>query len=244
MLRRNFLKQSGTSLGLLTLPGLSSLPAEVKKLKVICLGAHPDDPESGCGGTLLKFSNAGHDVTIIYLTRGEAGISGKSHQEAATIRTEEAQKACMILKANALFAGQIDGDTVVNNEAATHIQHLLEELKPDLVFTHWPLDAHRDHQAASMLVTQTWFAMQQRFALYYFEVCAGEQTVLFHPTDYVDITAEQQEKKSAVFSHESQDPASIYACGHTAMEEFRGREAGVSAAEAFIRMKSVDRMME
>ena len=38
------------------------------KLKVACVGAHPDDPESGCGGTLARYSQAGHRVTILYLT--------------------------------------------------------------------------------------------------------------------------------------------------------------------------------
>ena len=48
-------------------------PPDGKKLKVVCVGAHPDDPESGCGGTLLKYAEAGHEVTVIYVTRGDAG---------------------------------------------------------------------------------------------------------------------------------------------------------------------------
>jgi len=48
------------------------------KLKIIVAGAHPDDPESGCGGTMALFSAEGHEVIAAYLTRGEAGISGKS----------------------------------------------------------------------------------------------------------------------------------------------------------------------
>ena len=65
-----------------------------RKLKVVCVGGHPDDPESGCGATLAQYSAAGHKVAIIYLTRGEAGIEGKTHEQAARIRTEEALKAC------------------------------------------------------------------------------------------------------------------------------------------------------
>ena len=63
-------------------------------LKVVCVGAHPDDPESGCGGTLALYSAQGHRVTVIYLTRGERGIQGKSDAEAAAIRTAEAESAC------------------------------------------------------------------------------------------------------------------------------------------------------
>src|SRR6516225_948257 len=79
-----------------------------RPLKAVCVGAHPDDPESGCGGTLARYAAAGHQVTVIYLTRGEAGIAGKSHQEAAAIRTGEAETACKVLGARAVFAGQID----------------------------------------------------------------------------------------------------------------------------------------
>src|SRR5438067_11427259 len=70
-----------------------------RPLRVVCVGAHPDDPESGCGGTLARYSEAGHKVSIVYLTRGERGIAGKSLEEAAAIRTAEAQAACRILGA-------------------------------------------------------------------------------------------------------------------------------------------------
>ncbi len=72
--------------------------------------------------------------------------------------------------------------------------------------------------------------------LYFYEVCTGEQTLIFHPTDYVDITSTQEQKKKAVYCHVSQDPPGIYECGHAAMEDFRGRELGVKAGEAFVRM--------
>ena len=45
-----------------------------RKLKVLVAGAHPDDPESGCGGTIARYVNEGHAVTALYLTRGEAGV--------------------------------------------------------------------------------------------------------------------------------------------------------------------------
>ena len=85
-------------------------------MKIVCVGGHPDDPESGCGGTLAQLVAAGHEVVIIYLTSGEAGIIGKSHAEAAAIRTKEAMAACIILKAKPIFTGQIDGAGMVNNE--------------------------------------------------------------------------------------------------------------------------------
>jgi len=235
--RRQFLHRS-LGLGLLGLPaGLTASAAKpFRRMKIACIGGHPDDPESGCGGTLAKFAGAGHDVTIIYLTRGEAGIEGKSHDEAAAIRTAEATAACKILNVRPVFAGQIDGDTVVNTEWIQKMGELIASEKPEVVFTHWPIDSHKDHQAASLLTIQTWMRSPQKFGLYFFEVCAGEQTMGFHPTDYVDITDTQQQKRKAVFCHTSQDPDGIYACGHASMEDFRGRAFGVRAAEGFVHM--------
>ena len=227
--------------------GFSSLPAilqyrqgnSAKKFKIVCVGGHPDDPESGCGGTLAKLAAAGNDVTIIYLTRGEAGIEGKSNTEAASIRSLESEEACKILKAKPVFAGQVDGDTIVNNEWIKKLQELISTEKPDIVFTHWPIDSHKDHQAASILTIQTWMRTKEKFDLYFFEVCAGEQTMIFRPTDYIDISQVQEQKRRSVYCHKSQNPPSIYSCGHSAMEEFRGREINVKAAEAFVRMTAM-----
>jgi LmbE family N-acetylglucosaminyl deacetylase len=241
--RRVFVRQAAAGLGLLPLGSLldkKKLPLD-QPMHIVCLGGHPDDPESGCGGTLARFQAAGHQVTIIYLTRGEAGIAGKSFSEAAGIRTEEAQAACAILKAKPLFAGQIDGNTVVNNEWVAKIMDFLAEENPSLVFTHWPLDSHKDHQVASLLAIQAWIRTKNPFELYFFEVCTGEQTQGFKPTDYVDISPEQERKRNAVYCHKSQDPPGIYQCGHAAMEDFRGRESGFRAAEAFVRMTGKQR---
>ncbi len=235
--RRRFVKNAAAGIGFLSLPAvLSSQPQSAKLLKIVCVGGHPDDPESGCGGVLAEFTKAGHAVTIIYLTRGEAGIPGKSHPEAASIRTAESLEACKILNAKAVFAGQIDGDSMVNNEWVQKISELLDDEEPDIVFAHWPIDSHKDHQVAGLLTIQSWIRAKDKFALYFFEVCTGEQTMVFRPTDYVDITETQDLKRKALYCHVSQDPPAIYQCGHTAMEEFRGREFGVKAAEGFIRM--------
>src|SRR5258705_258455 len=105
--RRKFIQTAATGFGLLPLAALAQNPAKEpsKRIKVVCIGGHPDDPETGCGGTLLKLSAAGHAVTVIYLTRGEAGIKRKTHDEAAAIRTKEAEDACKILQAKPIFFG-------------------------------------------------------------------------------------------------------------------------------------------
>ncbi len=223
----------------LPLAGVAAGQSPGRRIKIVCAGGHPDDPESGCGGTLARYAALGHSVTIVYLTRGEAGIPGKSHAEAAAIRSAEAEAACKILGAKPIFAGQIDGATVVDKNAAESFGRIISTENPDLLFTQWPIDSHPDHQAASILSYRAWLAARGRFQLYYYEVDLGDQTMGFHPTDYIDITGVREEKKAALFAHKSQDGERIYSEYHKVMEDYRGRESGCVAAEAFVHLARV-----
>lgn len=213
-----------------------ALSGQARPLSIVCTGGHPDDPESGCGGTLARYAELGHRVTIIYLTRGEAGILGKTHEEAAAIRTAESIAACKILGAKPVFAGQIDGAAFVDRSAAQALTKLIVAEQPDVVFTQWPIDTHLDHQAASVLTYRAWLAAGRKFELYYYEVDMGAQTMDFHPTDYVDVTSVRDKKKAALFAHKSQNGEQIYSKYHEVMENYRGRESGVVAAEGFVHL--------
>ncbi len=204
-------------------------------LKIVVAGAHPDDPESGCGGTMALLAAGGHEVVSAYLTRGEAGIRGKTHDEAAGIRTGEARKACVILHARPEFLGQIDGSTEITARRYNDVRSFFEREKPHMVFTHWPVDTHRDHRVCSMLVYDAWLSLGRPFDLYYFEVETGIQTQNFSPTAYVDISSVAGQKRSACMAHESQDPSEWYDGIHRKMEQFRGMEGQCDLAEAFIR---------
>ena len=202
-------------------------------LKVICVGAHPDDPESGCAGTLARYAALGHTVKIVYLTRGERGITGKALDDAARIRTAEVAAACRIIGATPLFFGQIDGATEVTQAHVAAMTKLLAAETPDVLFAHWPVDTHMDHQVASMLATRAWMSLKP-CDLFFFEVNAGSQTEGFLPNTYVDISAVVEQKKRALFAHVSQDGEGIWREHHEIMAAWRGREIGVAAAEAFV----------
>jgi N-acetylglucosamine malate deacetylase 1 len=225
----------GTGLPLLVQNASGEVSDDSRKLKVVVAGAHPDDPESGCGGTIALYSSLGHEVVVLYLTRGEAGIPGKSAQEAAGIRTAECHKACSILKARAIFAGQIDGNTEVNRSRYDDFRKILQNEHPDIVFTHWPIDTHRDHRVMSLLVYDAWIESGKKFDLYYFEVDQGEQTQQFHPTTYVDISQTEDRKRAACFAHASQQPETSFYRLHEKMNRFRGMECGRDMAEGFVR---------
>ena len=203
--------------------------------KLIVVGAHPDDPETACGGSMALAVQAGYEVVSAYLTRGEAGISGATHEEAAAIRMREALVACEILSARAEFLEQVDGACEITPTRYGAVLAFLEREQPDLVLAHWPVDTHRDHRICSHLVYDAWLRMGRVFALYYFEVMSGLQTQNFAPTDYVDIGSVLARKHDACVVHVSQHIAETYDESHGKMEVFRGLECGCAYAEGFVR---------
>lgn len=244
MNRRYMLKVAGATVAGATLFGTQAFAgnkstdaSNCKKLKALIIGAHPDDPETGCGGTMLLLQKAGYEVVSVYMTKGEGGIEGKSHDEAATIRVAEAIEACKILNARHIFLTQIDGNTEINKARYIEMREIIEKENPDIVFTHWPIDSHPDHRVCSLLVYDAWRRLGYNFELYYFEVMSGTQTQLFSPTDYVDITEVAETKKKACMCHKSQNMKPLYDDWHTPMEHFRGLEFRCKHAEAFIHLR-------
>ncbi len=234
MKRRQFLAASAAAI--VSSVGVAAQIPVGKKLKVVVTGGHPGDPEYGCGGTVAKYADLGHDVVLLYLNRGEKGCPGKSAQACGDIRTHEAQHACQILGASPKFAGQVDGEADVNAASYDRFYSLLQEEKPDVVFTQWPVDNHRDHRAISNLVYDAWNRARKSFGLYFYEVSDGEDTLMFSPTEYVDIGKTETRKRAACFAHASQSPERFYAL-QTEVARFRGIESGFEQAEAFIRQR-------
>lgn len=238
--RRKFLRDVAWAVPSAAITGVA--PAELntqgrteqKKLKVIVAGGHPGDPEYGCGGAVARYAKEGHAVTLLYLNRGEGGIPGKTGKEAAAIRSAEAAKACQLLQAKALFADQIDGQAIVDKAHYDSFARIIAGEKPDVLFTQWPIDGHPDHRAISMLCYEAWLRMGKSFALYYYEVSDGEDTLMFSPTEYVDITSAEPTKRAACYAHASQSPDRFYALQEQ-VARFRGVESGVGQAEAFVR---------
>lgn len=205
-----------------------------RKWNVVVTGGHPGDPEYGCGGTIARYADLGHSVTLLYLNRGEKHCPAGPDDSGMTVRTGEAKKACGILKARAVFAPQCDGNAVVDSGRYQEFRELLAAEKPDVVFTHWPVDTHRDHRAMYELTFDAWVRGGRKFDLYYYEVSDGEDTLQFQPTDYVDISAVEARKRAACYAHASQSPDKYFALQDD-VARFRGLESGYRRAEAFVR---------
>ena len=201
-------------------------------LKIVVAGGHPGDPECGCAGTIARYADLGHQVVLLYLNRGEGYCGQAALDRCAAIRTAEAGKACQILKARAAFVGQYDGRAVVDEEHYVAFASALDAEKPDVVFTQWPIDHHRDHRAISLLTLDAWLKENKKFALYYYEV--AEDTMMFTPGEYVDISSVEGRRHAACFAHASQQPEQWYP-KQVEITRFRGTESGFGQAEAFVR---------
>lgn len=198
-----------------------------RRLKAVVCGGHPGDPEYGCGGLISRWTTAGHEAVVLYLN------DGAWPPTPASTRLAEAAKACEILKARPLYASQANGHAVVDNAHYEAFGQLIAAEKPDLVLTQWPIDNHRDHRATAMLAFDAWQASKHSFALYYYEVSNGEDTLQFSPTHYIDITAHEPAKRAACYAHASQTPDRYYKLQDD-VAAFRGVESGYSRAEAFL----------
>ena len=198
-----------------------------RKLKIIVTGGHPGDPEYGCGGTVARLTALAHEVVLLYLN------DGAWPPTPARVRTAEAAKAAQILKARPLYAGQINGHAVVDNAHYDDFQKLVAAENPDAVITQWPIDNHADHRAISMLTYNAWRSLGKKFALYYYEVSDGEDTLQFSPNRYVDITATEPQKRASCYAHASQTPERYYDL-QDSVARFRGLESGFQRAEALL----------
>jgi LmbE family N-acetylglucosaminyl deacetylase len=198
-----------------------------RKLKVVVAGGHPGDPEYACGGTIARLTAQGHEAVLLYMNDG-AWPPASSEE-----RIAEAKHACDLLKARPLYVGQQNGNAIVDKAHYQSFASIVEAEEPDAVFTHWMIDNHRDHRAIAMLCYDAWRSAKKRFALYYFEVSDGEDTLQFSPNRYSDISQFESIKKSACYAHASQTPDRYYAL-QDRVALFRGSESGFQRAEGFI----------
>jgi N-acetylglucosamine malate deacetylase 1 len=209
-------------------------------LNIVVTGGHPGDPEYGCGGTVARYTRQGHRVTLLYLNRGgdpqegSAACAAAAAANRATPRVQEAMAACRILGAQPVFAPQCNGASIVDNAHYEGFTELLATLRPDVMFTQWPIDSHPDHRATFTLTLEAWSRLGRKAAFYFYEVSDGLDTSMFTPTDYVDITETEPIKRSACYAHASQQPDFFYAL-QSRVAEFRGTESGCRYAESYVR---------
>jgi bacillithiol biosynthesis deacetylase BshB1 len=223
------------------------------KIDILALGAHPDDVELSCAGTLIKHIGLGKTVGILDLTRGEMGTRGN-----AELRTQEAMKSAKIIGAK--FREQLNlGDCFFehNKQIQLEIIKVIRQHKPQIVLCNAIDDRHPDHGRSAKLVADACYysglskietasvgasgqeAWRPKAVYHYI------QDNFIHPHFVIDVTAQAEKKREAimVFSSQFYDPASKEPQTPISSPEFLealfakmsiwGRAIGVRYAEGF-----------
>ena len=121
-------------------------------LRLLVIGAHPDDCELKAGGLASLYREAGHQVKYVSVTNGEAGHQQLSPPELAKVRRAEADSVASLMGIEYDVLGNRDGPLQPTLEARFELIGLIRRYQPDLILTHRPNDYHPDHRATSTLV--------------------------------------------------------------------------------------------
>lgn len=229
----------------------------MERISVIAIGAHPDDVEILCAGTLAKYARLGHKVAICYATDGQFGHVIIKPDELREMRRREAERSCSVIGAEMIWLGYQDEFIFDDKETRLRFIEAIRKVRASLIITHDPNDYHEDHRIVSRLATTAGFlasvpnikteseALDWIPPVYYMDTLAG---IGFLPTDYVDITEDIETKLKMLSCHESQvkwlmehDGVDILDLVRT-VNKFRGLQVGVAYAEGFRRHEAWGRM--
>jgi N-acetylglucosamine malate deacetylase 1 len=169
-------------------------------VKILAIGAHPDDLEIFAYGTLAAWAAMGAELAFAVATDGAKGGTLPA-DDLRRLRAGETAAALAPLNAGAPhMLGFADGALRADAALETALCRLIEAEQPDLLVTHAPNDYHADHRALSMAASQ---AAGFSVPLLWMDTLNGTG---FQPTVWVDVTAFWPEKEKAIRAHVTQDP--------------------------------------
>ena len=217
-------------------------------MRVLFVGAHPDDIECWAGGTAARYAAEGHQLYFCVATNGNVGSSTHTREEIAAIRRQEALEGAAAVGAELIWLDFDDEFLLDSRETRRKFIDAFRVARPDVVFCHWLEDYNPDHSISGRIVDdcistakipliETEHPPVDRIPLVYFmDTPAG---VNFVPEIYVDITSTFSKKIEMVRKHSSQAAWMTDMFGYS-LEVFleiparyRGLQAGCPLAEAF-----------
>jgi LmbE family N-acetylglucosaminyl deacetylase len=217
-------------------------------MRVLAVGAHPDDLEILCAGTLAKYAARGDQVIMAVSTNGELGSVTLPKEEIAAIRRQEAQASANLIGAEFIWMGYPDGFLFSTQETRLDFLNLVRKARPDVILAHAPVDYHPDHRTSGQILWDirvmttvpnivTEAPPCDRIPeIYYFDTLAG---IDFVPQYYVDISETFEMKKAMLACHRSQSAwlENQYDMNYMQFIEYtcryRGVQCGVKYAECF-----------
>ncbi|MGD0224930.1 MAG: PIG-L deacetylase family protein [Terriglobia bacterium] len=219
----------------------------------MAIGAHPDDVELNCAGTLARCAQRGDKITICIACKGDSASLDLPSEDLVKIRSSEARASAQILEAEVIEMGLGDYCVDVNLDTKRLFSNAIRQANPDVVLTHFHTDYGSDHNNTFVLVrdatlaatvprsTTSRPAIPRMLFIYMWDPCGGYG---FQPEIYVDITETMETKVKMLNCHRSQIEWSKRHGGTDFVDfiqtvaKYRGYQSGVKMAEGFIALKN------
>ena len=199
-------------------------------MKILAVGAHPDDLEYGCAGTLIRHVRRGDRVFLAIATDGSQG------GEPEVRRAEQLAAAKIIGAEDVFFLDYVDTRFECNRESIMKIEEVVKRVDPDTVYTHYGEDTHQDHREIARAVVP---AARSVPDLLFFEGLSSRD---FNPTVFANIGSVIHQKLAALQAHSSQvsrtniENMTIVDIAQSAAN-FRGIQGRVTYAEGFVAVR-------
>ena len=194
-------------------------------MRILAIGAHPDDVEYGCGGTLLKAAEEAKGKVDIYL-----GILTKSSKR----RMAEQMKSLKRMQGSGVWCAKFEDTKLEKRSVIQILDKWIEVVCPTEIYVHWWMDSHQDHECVSKAL----FAAVRRSdaSVYMYE---SVTSIHFVPTVFVDIKKQMKRKEELIRCHKSQITEDKIKSGFDlirrvrAMAEYQGVMGNLECAEGF-----------
>ncbi|MBM3134820.1 MAG: hypothetical protein FJZ89_05955 [Chloroflexi bacterium] len=221
--------------------------------RVLVFAAHSDDEIIGPGGTIAKLSDQGKEVVVVTFTGGETSYQkGQSPDEMQRLRRQEAEACNRILGIRRrILLGKPTQGVVNDRETYQQCVRIIREMRPDVIFTHYREDKHRDHRAVSAITDEArWKASENVLGdmgapwytpqLYFYEVLE----LCTHPSLVVDISDTFERKLEAMRTQASQMPVLPGIMDYIeGLAKVRGYLRGTDYGEAFLESTLLPRLV-
>ncbi len=205
-------------------------------MRILVVGAHPDDIEPQMGGTIAKLVKNGHEVLIVQFTNTGGNL--------AELRNFESCKGAQILGAKIKHLNYCQNNFIFQRKLVQNLDEIIAEYKPDDIYTCWEYDSHQDHQIVSKVVLAS--CRKNKANIFFFEpIIPGGITPYGFETNYfVDISDTIEIKIESIKAHESQLDKfgdgwidAVYG-----RAQLRGFQINTRYAEAFKVVKMISRV--
>jgi len=222
---------------------------EKQEMRIMAFGAHPDDIEIFCSGTLAKYAAQGHAIGMAVMTRGDVGSPTLSREVIGAIREREARTSAAIINAEFFWLGYDDEFLYDSPDVRRHVVDVIRQFRPDIILCpDKDHDYHPDHTRTGQIVWDTHVMATvpniptktppagHIHEIWFYDTMAG---IDFRPEFYVDISEHWETKTRMIDCHVSQAEWLISQYGKTPTHyagiqtRFRGYQAGCEYAEAF-----------